>query len=189
MKHIISGTDRKGSRTFQIAKMIANFYREAGEDVEIIDLANLPTTELTHGVYTQQEFKGALREAIDKVNKSEGLIMVVPEYNGSVPGVLKLFIDHWKYPDSFENRPVAFIGLGGMFGGLRPVEHLQQIFGYRNAFIFPLRVFLMNVPKSLENGRLKDAVSEDLLKKQVVGFQKFVRALMSEKLHANNYKS
>ena len=86
-----------------------------------------------------------MKPLIDRIDRAEGLYLICPEYNGSYPGVIKTFIDYWSYPKSFEKRPVCFTGLGGVFGGLRPVEHLQQIFGYRNAFIFPERVFLQNV--------------------------------------------
>ena len=68
---------------------------------------------------------------------------MVPEYNGSYPGALKYFIDMWKYPDSFENRCVAYVGIAaGMWGGLRPIEHLQGVMGYRNAHQFNQRVFI-----------------------------------------------
>ena len=55
----------------------------------------------------------------------------------------------------FEGRPVCYVGIAsGQFAGLRPVEHLQQVFGYRNAFNFPRRVFVPSVHQvaSLENG-------------------------------------
>ncbi|MNL63043.1 NADPH-dependent FMN reductase [compost metagenome] len=103
-----------------------------------------------------------------------------------MPGILKYFIDHMKFPESFEYRPVCFVGLGGLFGGLRPVEHLQQIFGYRNAFIFPERVFIMNAFKVIsKEGEISDETVKTLLHKQAVGFQKFVHALASHKLDAN----
>ena len=126
---------------------------------------------------------------MDRLLEADGLICVVPEYNGGFPGALKHFIDHWKYPDSFEHRPVAFIGLGGMFGGLRPVEHLQQIFGYRNAFIFPDRIFMQNVWNVLSEGTLKDEKIGDLLKGQAQGFGRFIKALKSENLHGKDNKN
>jgi NAD(P)H-dependent FMN reductase len=113
--------------------------------------------------------------------------MVVPEYNGSYPGVVKTFIDYWSYPKSFEKRPVCFVGLGGIFGGLRPVEHLQQVFGYRNAFIFPERVFLRDVWTLIdEAGEVKDPVVKDLMSQQVKNFATFVKSIEDSKLHANN---
>ncbi len=184
MKYIIAGTNRKNSRTSAVAKLIQNLYHQAGEKTEIIDLADLPFAEF-HPDFYGKDLNGVLKEAIDKINQAEGLHMIVPEYNGSMPGALKYFIDFWKYPETFEFRPVAFVGLGGMFGGLRPVEHLQQVFGYRSAFIFPQRIFLQNVWTTLKDGQIQDPVVMQLLKDQVFGFQKFVTALKEHQLDAN----
>lgn len=185
MKHIISGTDRLGSKTFAVAKVVQSLYQEIqGEKVEIIDLKSLPMAQLKQGGY-DGNLPPIWREAVDKVDHSDGLIVVVPEYNGSMPGALKYFIDHWSYPRSFEFRPVCLIGLGGRFGGLRPVEHLQQVFGYRNAFIYPERVFIMNAGKSVEEGKIHDQMVANLLRQQVTGFSKFIEALTASGLHAN----
>lgn len=190
MKYVIVGTDRPGSNSKKVAELVRELYaKNHGETVEILDLG-----EIVKGLQTGPQYGAVshpiLTEAAHKVEKSDGLILVVPEYNGSMPGVLKYFIDHLKYPDAFEARPVCFIGLGGMFGGLRPVEHLQQVFGYRNAYVFPERIFLMNVhqhyKKSDANpeGTLKDPMILSLLQKQIAGFRKFVDALKSAELHS-----
>ena len=130
----------------------------------------------------------ALNDAVEELLKTDGLVVIVPEYNGSMPGALKYFIDHWRYPESFEHRPVAFIGLGGRFGGLRPVEHLQQVFGYRNSFIYPDRVFLHNVWGLIKDATIEDDLICKLLKSQAQGFCRFIKALKSEKLHGGDYK-
>lgn len=185
MKYIIAGTDRPDSNTLKVSKIIQNIYKGLGEEVEIIDLRELKShlhDDIHYGKPSE-----ALKPYLEKVLSSEGLIVVCPEYNGSMPGVLKYFIDHLKFPESFEYRPVCFVGLGGMFGALRPVEHLQGVFGYRNAFIFPERVFMMNVFKLINaEGQLTDEVLKGLLVKQAQGFQKFTQALASFKLDANS---
>lgn len=183
MKLIISGTNRSGSRSHQVALIVQKLYMNHGESVELLDLAKLPLQELAEQSYGKNT-SAVWNDAIQKVNAAEGLIFVIPEYNGSFPGALKLFIDHWSYPESFEARPVCFIGLGGTFGGLRPVEHLQQVMNYRNAYVFPQRLFLFHIHKTLQDGLIQDQTTLNLLKQQVVGFQKFVRALKSEKLDA-----
>jgi chromate reductase len=169
-----------------ISNLIQKIYQDLGEKVEILDLLDLPFQELTGAHYGGGGLHPKWVEAIEKVTRSEGLILVVPEYNGSMPGALKYFIDHWKFPETFEARPVCYVGLGGMFGGLRPIEHLQQVMGYRNSFQFPLRVFLINVFKTVKDGDLSDPMALQLLKDQAVGFQKFVKALQSQKLDANS---
>ncbi len=184
MKYIIAGTDRPDSNTLKISENIKTIYQSLGEVVEIIDLKELKT--LLHNDLHYGKPSEALKPYLDKVLTSEGLIVVCPEYNGSMPGVLKYFIDHLKFPESFEFRPVCFVGLGGMFGALRPIEHLQQVFGYRNAFIYPERVFVMNVFKALSpEGKIQDEHIKQLLTKQAIGFQKFIQALSSAKIDAN----
>jgi chromate reductase len=182
LKLIISGTNRPGSRSLQVAKLVQKIYREhGGEETEILDLAQLPLEQLLGEHYGSGKPE-PIQVAIDKINKAEGLVIVCPEYNGSMPGVLKYFIDHWNYPESFEYRPIALIGLGGRFGGMRPVEHLQQVFGYRNAFLYPERVFLSDIWTLLKDGEIQDAKIRDLLVSQTTGFQKFVHALQTARL-------
>ena len=95
----------------------------------------------------------------NRVLEARGLHLVVPEYNGSFPGVLKYFIDMLKFPDSFDAKPVAFTGeAAGIWGAIRPIEQLQQIFGYRNAHLYPDRVFIPGINGKLDaNGQLTDA--------------------------------
>ncbi|KYG65240.1 flavoprotein [Bdellovibrio bacteriovorus] len=184
MKYIISGTDRPDSNTLKISKHIQSVYHSLGEQVEIIDLKELK--KHLHDDIHYGKTSDAMKPYLDKVLSSEGLIVVCPEYNGSMPGILKYFIDHLKFPDSFEFRPVCFVGLGGMFGALRPVEHLQQVFGYRNAYVYPERVFIMNVHKILTaDGQVQDELIKQLLEKQAKGFKKFTEALGAFKIDAN----
>jgi chromate reductase, NAD(P)H dehydrogenase (quinone) len=84
-----------------------------------------------------------------------------------------------KFPESFERKPVCFTGVAaGIWGALRPIEQLQAIFGYRNAFIYPERVFLPQIHGLLdENSRLKNAELLDRLRKQAAGFVDFVEKL------------
>ncbi|WP_413557004.1 NADPH-dependent FMN reductase [Bdellovibrio sp. HCB209] len=185
MKYIIAGTDRPDSKTLKLAYYIQGLYKEQGETVEVIDLKDVKE-HLHTGPHYGKEHAG-LQPYLDKLVASEGLVVICPEYNGSMPGALKYFIDHMKFPETFEYRPVCFIGLGWMFGGLRPVEHLQQIFGYRNAFIYPERIFITNAPKVLnDNGEPQDETIKKLIVKQITGFRNFVSALSAFKLDANS---
>jgi NAD(P)H-dependent FMN reductase len=186
MKYIISGTDRVGSNTLKLSKYIQSIYKNQGEDVEIIDLGEVKPYLHTGPHYGKED--SGLQPYLEKILHSEGLIVVCPEYNGSMPGILKYFIDHLKFPESFEYRPVCFVGLSaGMFGGLRPVEHLQQIFGYRNAFIFPERVFIMASHKVIDSeGQVVDETIRGLLAQQATQFRKFTSALTMANLDANS---
>lgn len=183
MIYVISGTNRPQSRTRQVTEHVAQGLKKYYPQTEIIDLAALPFEEL-NGQHYGKETPPKIKEAIAKVDSSDGLLVVTPEYNGSMPGALKYFIDFWSYPKSFEYRPVAFVGLGFRWGGLRPVEHLQQVFNYRNAFIYPERVFMTNIGDVLKDGKIVDEFVTKLLDKQAHGFVKFIAGLKSQGLHS-----
>ena len=95
----------------------------------------------------------------------------------SFPGVLKVFIDMLKFPESFEAKPVAFTGeASGLWGALRPVEQLQMIFAYRNAIVFPQRVFIPGVHNLFDQeGQFIDADLLQRLDGQAGGFAAFVK--------------
>lgn len=187
MKYVISGTNRPGSRTLQVAKLVQKLFANEGEAIDVIDLAHVGLEHLSAAAEYGDKVPAKMKAAIEKINSSDGLIVVCPEYNGSMPGALKYFLDHWTYPDSFEFRPVAFVGLGGRFGALRPVEHLQGVFGYRNAFVYPERVFITDVHKWLDkDGTMTDERLMGLLQSQTKGFQAFTKALSAAGLDANS---
>jgi NAD(P)H-dependent FMN reductase len=148
----------------------------------VLDLAQLPAEIFSPSSYAEKP-KSFLPFA-DAILRSTGLHVVTPEYNGSVPGILKYFIDMLKFPESFIKRPVCFTGLSaGIWGALRPIEQLQAIFGYRNAYNFPERVFLPGINDLLdENGRLTDPELLQRLKSQAEGFVDFVERLQKVKL-------
>lgn len=174
---MVVGTNRPGSNTRKVASHIEEIYRELGTPLKVLDLAQLPPEIFSPTSYAEKP-KSFLPFS-EGVLQSTGLVVVTPEYNGSLPGVLKYFIDMLKFPESFEERPVCFVGLGaGMWGALRPVEQLQAIFGYRNAYLYPERVFMPRINDLLDdNGRIKDAEIVERIREQQKGFIEFVRKL------------
>ncbi|MGO9587127.1 MAG: NADPH-dependent FMN reductase [Limisphaerales bacterium] len=183
MISLIAGTNRPGSNTRKVAAHLEEFYAELQVPLRVLDLAQLPPEIFSPGAYAEKP--KSFQPFADAILQSDGLHVVTPEYNGGIPGILKYFIDMLKFPESFERRPVCFTGLAaGIWGALRPVEQLQQIFGYRNAYLYPERVFLPEIYDLLDDsGRLKDAELLGRLKKQVNGFTDFVERLKNVKLH------
>lgn len=179
---LIAGTNRPGSSTRKVSRHVEEIYAGLKVPVRVLDLAQLPPEIFSPASYAEKP--KSFEPFADAVLQSSGLHVVTPEYNGSVPGVLKYFIDMLKFPESFERRPVCFTGLAaGIWGALRPVEQLQAIFGYRNAHIYPERVFMPGIGKLLDaNGRLQDAELLGRLQKQAEGFVTFVERLQAVKL-------
>jgi chromate reductase, NAD(P)H dehydrogenase (quinone) len=171
---IISGTNRPGSSALKIARVVRGHYQAAQIPVSFFSLEELGPEIFSPASYAVKP--PAMLVIQDRVLAATGLHIVCPEYNGSFPGVLKYFIDMLKFPESFEDKPVAFVGeSAGMFGSLRAVEHLQDVFAYRKAHLFPDRVFIPAVHTVLDAaGKLTDAEIDRRLAKQAVGFRDYV---------------
>ena len=182
MISLIVGTNRPGSNTRKVARHVEAFYSEQNVPLHVLDLAQLPPEIFAPAAYAEKP--KSFQPFAEAVLRADGLHVVTPEYNGGIPGILKYFIDMLKFPESFERRPVCFTGVAaGNWGALRPVEQLQAIFGYRNAYLYPERVFLPQIYDLLDDSdRLKDAELLERLKAQVNGFTDFVERLKNVKL-------
>lgn len=170
---VISGTNRPGSNTLKIAALVREMLTEGGEEVTFIDLAELPAEIFADSSYASKPESFSAFQ--DIVLETDGLLTVVPEYNGSFPGVLKYFIDMLRFPESLYEKPAAFVGISsGRWGGLRAVEHLEMVFQYRHAHLFGRRCFIPSIGQVLdEAGQLTDADLTERLKKMASDFAKF----------------
>lgn len=174
---ILVGTNRPGSNSRKIAIEIKALYKGLNVETSLLDLHDLPSELFSPSAYSEKP--QAFEPFTNAILNAKGLHLVLPEYNGGFPGILKYFIDMLPFPESFEGRAVAFTGLAaGQFGALRPVEQLQQIFSYRNAYIYPNRVFIPGVNSVLDDsGKLTDAKLKERLVAQAAGFSKFVNQM------------
>jgi Predicted flavoprotein len=174
---ILAGTNRPEANSLKVAKHLSKAYAAEGAECQILDLAKLPPAIFDPSAYAEKP--EGFQPFADMVLEADGLHVVTPEYNGGFPGVLKYFIDMLPFPESFEGRAVAFTGVAaGQFGAMRPVEQLQQIFGYRNAHIFPQRVFLMGVHNLIgDDGSVSDEKTRERLDAQAKGFAEYVAKL------------
>ncbi len=116
------------------------------------------------------EFNALVQENIENVDK---LIFIVPEYNSSYPGVLKLFldvVDHTKWKD----KKVCIVGTsGGKGGNLRGVEHLTSIFNYLQMNVHYMKLPLSDIKDRFEeNGDVKIETSK-MIENQLDHFLKF----------------
>ncbi len=172
---VLVGTNRPDANSRKIASEIESIYKSLNVDTEQLDLIDLPAELFTPDAYAKKP--DAFKPFAETVLNSEGLHVVTPEYNGGFPGVLKYFIDMLPFPESFENRAVAFTGVAaGQFGALRPIEQLQQLFSYRNGYLYPERVFIAGVHSVLgDSGKLTDEKLKERLISQAKGFAKFVK--------------
>ncbi len=107
---------------------------------------------------------------------------MVPEYNGSFPGILKYFIDMLRFPESLYEIPAGFIGLSsGRWGAIRAVEQIQMVFQYRHAHLYGRRVFIPDVGSAVDDtGNLTDPDLARRVDTMVCGFSTFCGRLCGE---------
>ncbi|MEM7238587.1 MAG: NADPH-dependent FMN reductase [Pseudomonadota bacterium] len=173
---VVCGTNREGALSRLLATEVVESYQQRGHDVDLLDMNELPPEILAGTAY--KEPAPAIKALVDRFLKADGVVFVVPEYNGSYPGILKLFVDMLPYPEGFDSRPCAFIGLAaGQFKGLRAVEHFQQVAGYRHAHVFPRRLFIGDSYKQFVDGKLADDELSVRLKEQAEQFLEFIDRL------------
>jgi len=167
---VISGTNRPNSNTVKVAWLAVEGLRQAGEKAEMLDLAELPA-ELFDGA-SYAEKPAAFAPFQDAMVATDGILTVIPEYNGACPGVMKYFIDMLRFPDSLYEKPVGFIGISaGPWGAVRAVEQIEMVFQYRHAHLFGRRVFIPHIGKAMDNGRFVD---QSLEKRFGEALEKFV---------------
>jgi chromate reductase, NAD(P)H dehydrogenase (quinone) len=118
------GSNRKESYNKKLATYIKKRYQDKLE-IEIIPIENLP-------MYNQDDElnpPSIVKEIKSKILESDGILIVTPEYNHSVPGLLKNAIDWFSRVDKvMVNKPVMIAGgSGGVLGTARAQMHLRQI--------------------------------------------------------------
>jgi NAD(P)H-dependent FMN reductase len=172
---LISGTNRPGATTLKVARQAEAGLKALGAEVFFINLQDMPAACADGAAYKAKPPEVAPWQ--EAVFKAEGILSVIPEYNGSFPGIYKLFIDMLKFPESLVDVPAAFVGVSsGEWGALRPVEHAQMVFQYRHAPLFGRRVFLKNTRDVLDaDGRPKDPALAQRFQDFLKGFIDFCR--------------
>jgi len=101
-------------------------------DLDIFDIDGIPGFNQD----IEAEMPVEVKEFKSKIRDSDGILIATPEYNYSVPGVLKNAIDWASRPygdNAFDGKPVAIMSASiGMLGGARAQYHLRQMFVFLN---------------------------------------------------------
>lgn len=171
---IISGTNRKNSKSFIIATIYKQHLEAHGAACEIINLADLPQNFIFSALYEHGGKNEDFNVFRNKIIEYQKFVFVVAEYNGSIPGVLKAFIDGLKYPDSFRKKKSALVGLSsGAMGGALALSHISDILSYLGSNVLGNRVKLMHIEQHLKNELIENKTYNDLIEAQVREFIDF----------------
>jgi chromate reductase len=176
-----AGSLRKGSYNKSLLRAALELLPPDAR-LEIFDLEGVPP--FNQDLETKPPSK--VKEFKAKIRAADALLVATPEYNYSIPGVLKNAIDWASRPygdNAFEGKPVAVISASiGMLGGARAQYHLRQTFVFLN--MYPINrpeVIVTFAPEKIdENGRLKDETTRKFIKELIANLVAWTRRLGKE---------
>jgi NAD(P)H-dependent FMN reductase len=125
---IISGTNRKGSYTLRIAALYQQLIKEKSIEAPILSLTDLNVLERNPSILELEK---------ELLIQAEKILFISPEYNGSIPGVLKCLIDVTDRK-VWQGKKALLTGISrGRAGNLRGMDHLTGILHYVRMVVHP----------------------------------------------------
>jgi chromate reductase, NAD(P)H dehydrogenase (quinone) len=174
----ICGSLRKGSFNAALARLAPKL---APPGMAVTPAPSLDTFPLyNHDVQDASGFPAAANDLAAAIRAADGVLICSPEYNWSVPGVLKNAID-WvsrMKEQPFAMKPVAIQSAAtGLLGGARAQYHLRQSLTSIDAVLFgrPEVIVTFAGQKFDDKLELKDQPTIDLIKQQLASFEKLIR--------------
>ncbi|WP_158046692.1 NADPH-dependent FMN reductase [Skermanella pratensis] len=173
----ISGSLRKGSLN-SAALRAARDLAPPGVTVEIFDIAGIPL--YNDDTRNENGYPAPVQALRDALKAADGILFATPEYNYSVPGVLKNAIDWASRPPEqpFDAKPIAIMGASpGVLGTVRAQTHLRQFFVYLNGLVLNRPEVMIGQANSKfdPEGRLTDQGTADFLKTFLASFADHIR--------------
>jgi chromate reductase len=172
----IAGSLRNGSYN-KAALRAAVKMAPHGMTIETFDIAPIP---VYNEDVKQQGFPPPVEELREKIRVADALLIVTPEYNYSIPGVLKNAIDWASRPPEqpFDGKPVAIMGASpSMLGTARAQYHLRQCFVFLNGLVMnrPEVMIAQAAHKFDDQGGLTDATTREFIQKLLASLADWTR--------------
>ncbi|HMZ75278.1 MAG TPA: NADPH-dependent FMN reductase [Zoogloea sp.] len=173
------GSLRQGSYNAAIARALPTV---AGEDVVVEALPSIRDIPVYDADLQAEGFPPAVIALADAIRAADGVVIVTPEYNYSVPGALKNAID-WlsRVPEQpFAGKPVAIQTASmGILGGARCQYHLRQVLVFLDCHVLNKPEVMIGAVQDKVNaaGELADTGTLKRLDEQLLAFTKFIRRL------------
>ena len=171
---IIAGTNRKNSLTASVAHYYSELLYKKGCDNQVLELTRLPPDFTGSALYGNMGKNNDFNRLKDMMEAADKYVFIIPEYNGSFPGVFKAFIDGLPFPTTFRGKKCALVGVSkGVQGGVFALSHLTDIFHYLRMHVYPLKPRLANIRDSSIQTVLANEQYVQLLEDQAEGIIHF----------------
>jgi chromate reductase len=165
---VIAGTNKKGSLTRQVAEIYFQRIAATRADVRLLLLEEIDFSFISHGMFFHRPAE-AIKLQQDYFDPASTLVFVVPEYNGSFPGILKVLIDSFDVKAAFENKRAALVGVAtGRGGNLRGLDHLSGILNHMQVTVITGNVMISKAKEELDiSGTFIHDVTNKMVDKHV----------------------
>lgn len=178
----ISGSLRKGSYNTMVLKTLQKI---APKHIKIKQLL-IDDVPFYNSDLHEKKFPANVEKLNDAIKKADAIIFVTPEYNYSVPGVLKNALDMFSRSPKkpFNLKPVGIMGASpGVLGTARAQYHLRQIMVFLNAYTMNQPEIMIGKVNEKFNAdeQLTDKETSDLLLKFLEALADFSDTINSKK--------
>jgi len=139
---LISSTNRPLSKSQQVSQLYLSRFNELQPHLhaDFLGFEKLSISSAFQNMYNQKN--EILLNYENLVSQHQKIIFILPEYNGSFPGILKLWIDALTY-GIFAGKKAALVGLSaGMFGNARGLDHFCEVLNYLQVLVLPYRLHI-----------------------------------------------
>jgi NAD(P)H-dependent FMN reductase len=164
---IIIGTNRKNS----MSAKVANLYRDIVASQ--VNMANVPVHVVSLEGLNLHEPNDTLTKIEEEVlMPTQKFIFIIPEYNGSFPGILKYFMDSTRIQTCWWYKEALLVGLAdGRAGNLRGTDHFTSILNYLKINVHYNKLTLPHISKEIDqDGQFINQSTNERAINQVVEF-------------------
>lgn len=161
---IISGTDREGSMTLRMARVYQRLLAgQTGEHCELLSLEH-------KNVWQRGEEMLHLEKHY--LIPAAKFIFIMPEYNASFPGILKLMLDNSDIKKCWWLKKAALVGISdGRAGNLRGIEHMTAILHHLKVNVLYNKLVISRIKEEVSpDGELMRPETESLIRQQLADF-------------------
>jgi NAD(P)H-dependent FMN reductase len=142
---VILASTRPGRLGERVAKWVADTaQQQPGFDVELVDLADYDLPHFNEAVSPRynpsRKLSPVVQRWLSKLAEADGYVIVTPEYNHSIPGILKDALDFLDF--QIAKKPAAIVSYGTV-GGARAAEQLKLVLVEAKAAVVPEAVAII----------------------------------------------
>ena len=163
---IISGTNRSGSNSLRVANQYKKLLEGLNIHAPVVSLESVDVTS-RNPAYVAVE-----HEVLMPAKK---VIFIAPEYNGSIPGVLKTMLDISDYKKVWWGKKALLVGIStGRAGNVRGMDHLTSILNFMKVVVHPNKLPISIVDKLMQTDEaIDDPLTISIIQQQLKEFVSF----------------